>query len=133
MGRTYHFQCTHCGYHADVSGGADSGLNCSVQTIRCHDCRELFDVFTRVRREIGTKEPVRKFPAFAPSEIPPVILRDSEFARKPAAPRQFQWQKLKPACPVSEKHFVELWKQPGRCPRCHAFLSLEGAAFRVWE
>jgi len=133
MGRTFHYQCTQCQYHADLSGGADSGLDCDVQTILCRDCRELFDVFTRVRRVAGRKEFVRNFSAITRPEIPPVILRDSLFARKPAEPRQFEWQKIKLACPVAAKHFVETWKHPSRCPRCHAFMEQEGLPFRVWE
>jgi hypothetical protein len=133
MGRTYHFHCTQCQYHAYLSGGADSGLNCDVQTIHCRECRELFDVLTRVRRVAGHPELARKFSAFMQTEIPPVILRDSLFAAKRAVPRRFEWQKIKPACPVSAKHFVEAWKHPGRCPRCHAFMEQEGAPFRVWE
>ena len=53
MGRNFHFQCTQCQYHAGISGGMDSGLNCDVQTILCRECRELFDVFTRIRRVVG--------------------------------------------------------------------------------
>ncbi|HEY5296439.1 MAG TPA: hypothetical protein VIK59_00785 [Verrucomicrobiae bacterium] len=133
MGKTYHYQCAHCGYRTNVSGGADKGVNCDVQTIACRECRELFDVFTRVRRVVGRKELARKFPAFARPEIPPVILRDSLFVPKPAAPRRFEWQKMKPACPVSAKHFIEPWKDPGRCPRCRAFMEQEGFPYRVWE
>src|SRR5260221_7229367 len=87
MGRTFHFQCTQCQYHATISGGADSGLNCDVQTILCRECRALFDVFTRVRRLVGHEKTARKFSTFARLEIPPVILRDSLFAPKRAAPR----------------------------------------------
>jgi hypothetical protein len=133
MGRTFHYHCTQCQYRADLSGGADSGLNCDVQTILCRECRELFDVFTRVRRVVGHREFAQKFSAFVPPEIPPVILRDSLPARKLAAPRRFEWQKIKPACPVTAKHFVEAWTHPGRCPRCHAFMEQEGLPFRVWE
>jgi hypothetical protein len=133
MGKTFRFQCSRCHYHADISGGTDSGVNCDVQTIRCHECRELFDVFTRVRRETGRRPPARKFSAPARVEIPPVILRDSLFAPKRAVPRQFEWRKMKLACPVSAKHFVEAWKHPGHCPRCHAFMEQEGLPLRVWE
>jgi hypothetical protein len=133
MGRTYHFQCTQCQYHADLSGGADSGLHCDLQTILCRECRELFDVFTRVRRVAGRREFARNFSAFERLEIPPVILRDSLFAPRRSAPRQFEWEKLKLACPVSAKHFVEAWRHPGRCPRCYAFMAQEGLPFRVWE
>jgi hypothetical protein len=133
MGRTFHFQCTQCRYRADISGGADSGLDCDVQTILCRECRELFDVFTRVRRATGHRKFARNFSAFVRPEIPPVILRDSLFARKRAGPRRFEWQKMKLECPVAAKHFVEAWKHPGRCPRCHAFMEQEGLPFRVWE
>ncbi|MGD1088272.1 MAG: hypothetical protein ABR955_06050 [Verrucomicrobiota bacterium] len=133
MGRTFHYQCSQCPYHARLSGGADSGVNCDVQTIICRECRELFDVFTRVRRVAGHKEFARNLSAFARPEIPPVILRDSLFAPKRAEPRRFEWQKIKLECPVAAKHFVEAWKYPGRCPRCHAFMEQEGLPFRVWE
>ena len=133
MCRTYHFQCTQCQYHADLSGGPDSGLHCDVQTILCRECRELYDVFTRVRRLAGHRDFARNFSAFVRPEIPPVILRDSLFAPQRAAPRQFEWQKLKPACPVSAKHFVENWRHPGRCPRCGNFMEITGLPFRLWE
>ncbi len=133
MGRTYHYQCTQCQYHVRISGGTDSGLNCDVQTIVCRECRELFDVFTRMRRAAGHKEFARNLSAFARPEIPPVILRDSLFARKRTEPRRFEWQKIKLECPVAAKHFVEAWKHPGRCPRCHGFMEQEGLPFRVWE
>lgn len=133
VGKTFHFECPQCQYRAAVSGGAESGVNCRVQTILCRDCRKLFDVFTQVRRVAGHTEFGRNFPAFTGPEIPPVILRYSLFALKRAAPRQFEWHKMKLACPVSAKHFVEPWKNPGRCPRCHAFLEQQGLPLRVWD
>ena len=133
MGRTFHYHCTQCQYRARIAGGADSGVNCDVQTVFCRECRELFDIFTRVRRTAGHREFAGKFPAPVRPEIPPVILRESLFARKPAEPRRFEWQKIKLACPVAAKHFVETWKHPGRCPRCYAFMEQEGLPFRVWE
>jgi hypothetical protein len=93
----------------------------------------LYDVYTRVRRLAGYRDLARNFSTFVRPEIPPVILRDSLFAPQRTVPRQFEWQKLKPACPVSAKHFVEAWKHPGRCPRCFAFMAQEGLPFRVWE
>ena len=54
MGRTFQFDCPLCQYRTRVSGGTDAGINCSIQTIICHDCRELYDVFTKVRRLTGT-------------------------------------------------------------------------------
>jgi hypothetical protein len=98
-----------------------------VQTVVCRDCRELYDVFTRVRRrETDEARPV-KFPGFFRPEIPPVILRGG------AAGRRLVWQKFKPACPVNAKHFVELWKDPGRCPRCGNFMEKNGLPFRLWD
>jgi hypothetical protein len=133
VGKTIHFECPQCQYRAAISGGADGGVNCDVQTIVCRDCRKLFDVFTRVRRVAGHQEFAANFPAFNGLEIPPVILRDSLFPPKRAMPRRFEWQKMKPACPVSAKHFVESWKNPGRCPRCRAFMEPQGLPLRVWE
>jgi hypothetical protein len=133
MGRTYQFICTQCQYRALISGGADSGLDCEVQTIHCRECRELMDVHTRVRRIVGQGKSARKFSAFTRPEIPPVILRESLFNPKPAGPRDFVWEKVRLACPVSARHIVEPWKHPGRCPRCHAFMEQEGLPFRIWE
>ena len=132
-GQDISFPLHQCQYHADISGGADSGLNCEVQTILCRECRELYDVFIRVRLVVGDRDFVRSFSAFTRPEIPPVILRDSLFIPKPAEPLRFEWQKMKPACPVLAKHFVEAWKHPGHCPRCHAFMEQEGLPLRVWE
>src|ERR1039457_2321081 len=58
MGRTFQFECPQCQYQARVAGGADSGVNCAVQTIVCLDCRRLFDVFTRLRLREAEEEPV---------------------------------------------------------------------------
>jgi hypothetical protein len=133
VGKTFLFECPQCQLRANVSGGADGGLNCDVQTVICRECRKLFDVFTRVRRATGRTEFARNFPAFTGQEIPPVILRESLFASKRADRRRFEWHRIKLSCPVSAKHFVEPWKNPGRCPRCHAFMEQQGLALRVWE
>ena len=126
MGRTYHFECSHCHYRADVSGGADSGLHCEVQTVVCRECRELRDVFTKVRRRAEAELPA-KFPGFFRPEIPPVILRDG------SAALQLVWHQCRPACPVQPEHFVAAWKDPGRCPRCGNFMEKNGAPFRRWD
>jgi len=126
MGRTYHFECPLCHYRAKVSGGADSGVHCEVQTVVCRDCRELFDVFSKVRRCAGAAEKI-KFPAFFRPEIPPVILRDG------SAPQRLVWQKFTLACPAAAKHFVEPWRDPGRCPRCGNFMEKNGLPYRLWD
>ena len=126
MGRTYHFECSHCHYRAKVSGGADSGVHCEVQTVVCRDCRELLDVFTKVRRRADAS-PKIKFPAFFRPEIPPVILRDGSKGGR------LVWHKFKPACPANPEHFVEIWNDPGRCPRCGNFMEKNGLPFRLWD
>jgi hypothetical protein len=132
MGRTYLFECPQCQYRAKVSGGADSGVHCEVQTVVCRDCRELFDVFTRVRRPAEAEERI-KFSAFHRPEIPPVILQDSLFNPRRGPARLLVWKRLAPACPVVPKHFVEAWNDPGRCPRCGSFLEKNGLPFRLWD
>jgi hypothetical protein len=128
VGKTYLFECPHCQYRARVSGGADSGIHCEVQTVVCRDCRELFDCFTRVRRREDAVELI-KFPAFFRPEIPPVILRENSGGK----PRRLVWKQFTPACPVGPKHFVEAWNDPGRCPRCGNFLEKNGLPFRQWD
>lgn len=122
MGKTYEFECGLCQYRAKVSGGADGGLDCQVQTVACRDCRELFDVFIRVRRQAA---PVGKFRPKHP-EIPPVALPG-------AVARANGWEEFKPACPVNPRHTVAPWKDPGRCPRCGSFLEKNGFPFRNWD
>jgi len=127
VGRTYHFECPFCHYRADISGGADGGVHCEVQTVVCRDCRGLYDVFTRLRRDEAAGTKIIKFPGFFWPEIPPVILRDC------SANRRLVWQKLRPACPVQLNHFVETWKDPGRCPHCGHFMEKNGLPFRLWD
>lgn len=126
MGKTYHFECPYCHYRARISGGADSGVHCEVQTVVCRDCRELMDVYVRVRRRADTGAAV-KFPGFFRPEIPPVVLRDGSAAGR------LVWQKFSLACPAGSKHFVETWKDPGRCPRCGSFMEKNGFPTRIWE
>jgi len=126
MGRTYQFECPYCFYRAKVSGGADSGIHCEVQTVVCRDCRALLDVFTKVRRRVGVAA-VIKFPGFFRPEIPPVILYDGTDGHG------LVWENYQPTCPVESKHHVETWTNPGRCPRCGTFLEKNGRPFRLWD
>jgi hypothetical protein len=126
MGRTYHFECPYCQYRAKVSGGADSGLHCEVQTVVCRDCRELLDVFIKLRRPADFK-PKIKFPGCFRPEVPPVVLRDG------SGKSRLVWEKFSPRCPVDAKHVVESWKDPGRCPRCGNFMEKNGLPYRSWD
>ena len=122
MGKTYAFECSLCQYRVKVSGGADSGVDCEVQTIACRECRELVDVFTRVRRLAAA---AGKFQTKR-LEIPPVALPGS-------AARQKGWQTFPLACPANAKHLVTAWRDPGRCPRCGNYLEKAGLPFRLWD
>jgi hypothetical protein len=132
VGKTYLFECSLCQYQARISGGADSGLHCKIQTVVCHDCHQLYDVFIRQRRRADAKDLVR-FPGFHRPEIPPTILGQSSVTPviQPSAP--LVWRESKLACPVDPKHSVEAWNDPGRCPRCGNFLERFGFPFRAWD
>ena len=134
MGRTFQFECPWCQYRAQLSGGADSGMHCDVQTIFCRDCRQLFDVFTRIQRRKPEKEAVatKRFRALRP-EIPPVVLRNGSFHPLNHPLQPLVWEKIKLACPVNPKHSLEEWKDPGRCPRCGNFMEKVGWPFRLWD
>ena len=132
VGKTYLFECPLCQYRVKISGGADSGWHCEIQTVICHDCRELYDVFTRQRRRVDSVDLVR-FPGFYRPEIPPAILGESSVNPAAEPPPQLVWRDLPLACPMDPKHAVEPWKDPGRCPRCGNFLEKNGFPFRIWD
>jgi len=122
MGRTYLFECSKCGYHVRVAGGADEGAHFAVLTIACADCRELHDVVTLFKTPPQPEENLPKTtPKFAVAlnRLPPSGAR--------------QCLKFKPACPVASWHRIRPWKQPDRCPKCGDFLERDGIPFRVWD
>ena len=139
MGRSYLFECPRCGYKARVSGGADRGFSFSVQTILCRDCRVLHDAVVRVKASNGALAAAR--PGFAwprfrsptqPWATPPPF--DAVLNRLPfPGARQFRWVQFKLRCPVSPLHRVQLWRDPGKCPRCNAYLEKNALPFRIWE
>jgi hypothetical protein len=134
MGKTFQLECPWCQYRARVSGGADSGAHCEVQTIVCRDCRELSDVATRVQKRAPEKEIISdKFLRALRPEIPPVVLQNGSFHQLNAPMRPLVWHEFKLACPVNPKHFVEPWNDPGRCPRCGNFMEKNGWPFRLWD
>ena len=139
MGRTYHFDCPQCQYRALISGGADEGIHCAVQTMVCRDCRELFDAPVRVRRRTDWLVVARPGGLRLVEPVPPVMLRDSGTGQLRYPPRpdrpapELVWEQPKPACPVNARHRIEPWQNPGRCPRCGCFLERNGFPFRRWE
>jgi len=121
MGRTYLFECFKCGYRARVSGGADRGRHVAVQTILCADCKELYDAVVEFKpssRKEGNPKATPKFAALL-NRLPPRGVR--------------RWIELKPACPISSRHRIRLWKQPDQCPKCGVFLDPGALPFRFWD
>jgi hypothetical protein len=144
MGRSYHFECPLCHYQACVSGGADHGVNCSVQTISCRNCRELFDVLTRVRRKGFAEPAARQRDSLRILKtnhlvIPPLMLVEHTVRNFPptepagisSAPNH--WENLELACPISSEHRIRPWNEPGRCPRCGNYMEKNGYPHRIWD
>jgi hypothetical protein len=136
MGRSYLFECSKCGYKAKVSGGEDRGLEFSVQTIACLDCRMLYDAIVRLRIPDSGLKPFSDFQRLrlrkSESEIAPPF--ESVLNRLPlVGVEKFKWVKFKIRCPVSPMHRVQPWKDPGKCPRCGAFMENNALPFRFWE
>ena len=132
VGKTYQFECPQCQYRAKISGGADSGWHCEIQTVICRDCKELFDVFRRQRRRADAVDLI-KFPGFYRPDIPPTILGQSSVNPSQKPPPPLVWRATALACPMEPKHQVEPWRDPGRCPRCGNFMERDGIAFRAWD
>ena len=132
VGKTYLFECPQCQYRAHISGGADGGLHCEIQTVVCHECRQLYDVFKRQRRRADARDVVR-FSGFYRPEIPPTVLGGSSVNPSAKPPAPLIWRDFNLACPVQPKHDVEPWKDPGRCPRCGNFMERNGFPFRSWD
>jgi ribosomal protein S27AE len=139
MGRSYWFECPRCGYRARVSGREDRGLNFFVQTIVCHDCKELYDAVTRLR---VPDDPVKlgnlsgwRWDRLAPPRnvsTPPSF--QAVLNRLPlTGMTRFKWLRFKLYCPVSEAHRVRGWKDPDKCPKCGVFLERSALAYRLWE
>jgi len=136
MGRSYLFECSKCGYKAKVSGGQDSGFSFAVQTAACRDCRMLFDSVVRLRvPDAG----IRNSSAFqtirlrkSESEKPPTFESVLTFL-PPVGVKKFKWVLYKIRCPVSLAHRVHPWLDPGKCPRCGAFMEKNALPFRYWD
>ena len=138
MGRSYWFECSRCGYRAKVSGQADRGVDFSVQTIVCLDCKTLYDAVTRARLSaqsagtLGLKNGGTPRLRAPEHRQPPAF--QAMLGRLPASGLdQFKWVQFKPRCPVAAHHKVEIWNNPSKCPRCGLHLERNALPFRVWE
>jgi predicted RNA-binding Zn-ribbon protein involved in translation (DUF1610 family) len=137
VGRTYLFECPKCGYRTKVSGGADRGFQLAVQTILCHDCKELYDAVTsfkvpwpRVAGGAGATIRIKDQPK--PLNSAPTFLAAVNRLPLPARTR-VRWQHFKIVCPMFPHHRVREWNQPDKCPRCGLFLERNALPFRLWE
>src|SRR5215472_3781972 len=130
MGRSYLFECPKCCYKTEVSGGTDSGLDFSVQTAACRDCKVVFDSVVRLRLpENGLRLDFQRMRLRkAEAETPPTF--ESILKRLPLVERNFKWEQFKIRCPVSLAHRVNPWNEPGKCPRCGTFMEKNVLPFR---
>lgn len=142
MGRSYWFECMRCGYRANVSGSSDRGLNLFVQTIECLDCKALYDAVTKLRFweyaskvSLGQPNRARSLKPLArlqSARQPPTFAAALNRLIYPGA-RRFEWVRFALQCPVSPRHRVRSWNEPGRCPRCGVYLEKSVLPYRIWD
>lgn len=142
MGRTFVFECPKCGYLARVSGGADAGGRFAVQTVLCHECKQLHDAVTalKVARSQPWGEPLarRRLKPLSQSRPPKPILGPPTFAavlkQLPIRDsRAVKWLRFKPACPISPAHRVRNWNCPDTCPKCGVLMEQSALPYRLWD
>ena len=143
MGRSYWFQCPRCGYNAKVCGRADRGLNFFVQTITCHECRALYDAVVRLkvpdeRRLLGNrldKNALKRSPLNGAGYAQRVApnMQSVMMTLAYTGVKRFKWLDFRLLCPVSPRHEIETWNDPGKCPKCGIFLEKSVIPFKVWD
>jgi hypothetical protein len=136
MGKSYLFECPKCGHKAKVAGGLDKGLDVSIQTILCRDCKKLYDAILRLKvpansslRHSAIRLSLKKSAAI---EAPPLFEKVVNQLPFPGS-RKYEWMEYPMRCPVSPLHKIQVWKDPGKCPNCGVFLERNGLPFRIWE
>jgi hypothetical protein len=111
-------------------------MNVWVQTIICRECKQLYDAVTRMK-VVDPLTPLRLQP-WRPLGSHLSRARPSAFSQvlqrlpTPATSR-WRWIAYKIQCPVSAIHKVEVWNDPGRCPRCALHIEKNVLPFRVWD
>jgi len=119
--------------------GVERGPQLVVQTIHCLECRELHDAVIELKVPAAPAAKLSRWklkptpfdsdpgdekpPTFAAALHHLVVGRD----------QSFHWMKFKLVCPVSPRHRLRVWQQPGKCPRCGIFLDGSGTPFKVWD
>jgi len=130
MGKTYLFVCEKCDYRVAVAGGFSEGCDLKVQTVRCRDCRALYDCVIELRH--SSPRPLWKRVNAMPEDIRPNLA--SALNRLPVGSSDaLACSTFAPRCPVDETHRIELWTTPGRCPKCRAFMERGALPFRLWD
>lgn len=144
MGRSYHFECARCGYRAKVSGRSDRGLDLFIQTIVCWDCKQLYDVVTRIRfpetspigltasGSDGMWSRSRLLKRLQAPKFPPSFQAALNRLRTTGI-RHSKWVSYPLQCPVSWAHKVQRWAEPGKCPRCGTVLGKNVLPYRIWD
>lgn len=131
MGRTYLFECPKCSYRARVAGRAERGIHFAVQTILCHECRELYDavIALQVLKSPGLTNALAQRKSL-PS---PPTFQTALNRLPPPANRALRWKHFKPACPVFAGHRIREWQAPDKCPKCGCHLERNALPFRLWD
>lgn len=139
MGRAYLFECSRCGYRAKVAGGASRGVQFAVQTIHCTECKELHDAVTALKIAMPSVASLNRWRLKAgrldATKTPkrPPTFQEALNRLFPAGARRFRWVRFPLGCPVSERHRVREWYQPGKCPKCGGFLEPGAIPYRIWD
>lgn len=139
MGRSYLFECSKCGYRATVSGRRDHGPHLAVQTIHCLDCRELYDAVIKLKVPTSpasnlTQWKLKPSPfTAAPSDDPAPPFAQALNRLVLGSDTLFHWKKFRLSCPVAKQHHIRVWKSPGKCPKCGAFLDGSGIPAKIWD
>ena len=137
MGRTYVFECPKCGYAAKVAGGASRGFHFAVQTILCHDCRELHEAVIALKTSVSGLAGLSGEAQFKSTRQPAAMTAPTFHAvlnrLAPAGRKRFKWVHFEAACPVSARHRVRNWQSPDQCPKCGCFLECNAIPFRLWD
>jgi hypothetical protein len=124
-----------------VAGGGSEGSWFSVQTIVCESCKELHDAVVTFKRPLPPLEepnlistlknrsPLKRLAG--PGRAPRLSTLLHQLP--PGGATDYRWFKFAPACPVSTKHRVKEWRNPGKCPKCGWFLDCSPLPFRTWD
>lgn len=124
-----------------VAGKADKGVSFAVQTIVCRECKELLDAVTRLRTEapplaawpnVATPQRAKSLGhRWAPESAPSFQAALNRLPLQGA--KRVRWVDFKLRCPVSSLHRIQVWNEPGKCPKCGTYLEKSVLPFRIWD